>query len=279
MGYAILLDRLDLKLRRGLILCLFFIILPVPAQSIVWLQRQNALEVSVSRRTSQATSYQQGQKIFYGRREIEIYSEYGLREDITISGKYIAGRSGIGKPIEQTPVQIADLNLRFPTPWAQTKFLPYGIEALWQNLNQNQKPRRELVSSMQAGLGFNGNRDDDINMQFLFGLADKVESSSTHPIYLYTEISSKVSLWPQGDQSVELTSRMEIGLGTWYIAYERVDGETRAYYNHHVHQWFWETAIPLARKNQLLVKWGYDRVHPTVPREEYLTIALRFRFN
>lgn len=279
MIHAILPDRFEFGLGLILFLCVFFILLPMPAQSLVWLKKQDALEIAVSRRTSQATAYQQDEQIFYGRREIEIYGEYGLREDITISAKYIAGRSGIGQPIEQTPVQFADLNLRFPTPWAQTKLLPYGTAALWQNLNQGQKPRRELVSSMQAGLGFNGNRDDDINMQFSIGLADKVENNSAYPIYLYTEISSKVSLWLQGDESLEFTSRIEIGHGAWYIAYERIDGRTRAFYNYNVHQWFWEIAIPFAPKNQLLVKWGYDRVHPTVPREDYLTIALRFRFN
>ena len=261
--------------------CLLYLFcLPMPVWAAAWLQEKGALELTVSHRSSHLTIYEQntGLAIPYGRREIELYSEYGLNRDITLTSKWITGRNGRGLPSEQDRGQFGELGIRVDADWAQTNLLPFGTQTVWQAFDSDKKIRRIHRAAFETGLNFNGQRSDDIGWRGLFAIADKIETHSVKPLHLYIEFMSEGVFWLNGDNNIKLISRMELGYSQWYLAYERVDGRLHSFHNYYEHLWLWEIGIPLISEHNLQLKWAHDRTRYGVPREDRFTIGFRFRF-
>jgi len=269
-----------IRILSGILYMLCMVCLPLPAKAAAWLQEKGAFELTISQRKSHFTTYDEytGLAIPYDRREIELYSEYGLSRDITLTGKWITGRNGIGLPSEQDRVQFGELGIRVDAAWAQTNLLPFGTQTLWQAFDDNKKIKRTHRAAFETGLNFNGQRSDDIGWRGLFAIAEKIETDSQKPLHLYMELISEGIVWPNGDNNIKFISRAELGYRDWYIAYERVDGWVQGFYNYHEHLWLWEIGIPLMGEHHLQVKWAHDRTRYGVPREDRLTVGFRFRF-
>ena len=256
------------------LLSLMVLAYPVTPKAAAWLKPEGLLEIHYEHVRSSHNETFQGVHNDYKRETKQLYAEYGLSRKYTITYKNLTGMSGIGAQSEAAPFGLNEMTVRSALNLKNLKLLPLGIKPLWSLLSPS-PPTRISVASIDLGFGEASNNGSYLITQVTG--SEKIETTHTHPISIFMEISINYQKYQNSDQGLKALSRLELGHRNYFLAYERLDGRFWGHSEFNEHFWFAELGIPLSKTIMLTVKRGHERTLPDVPRERANVLGLRLK--
>ncbi len=266
---------INIKLAWGVIFILS-ILMPTLIKAAAWLQPVNTLEVHYEEVTSEHSSFFQGVENKYIRDTKQIYGEYGWHKDLTITGKYLNGRSGTGLGAEETQVELYEITLRNPLSVKSMRLIPLGIKPLWKKLSP-EKIKVYSNASFDLGLGHVPREDKFYFIGQLSG-SDKIETTHKNPLTFFGEFSLNYQRDDNSNQGVKAISRLQLEYRNFHLAYERLDGRFWGETEFNEHFWFAELGVPLTKNVKIISKIGHERVLSERPRETSVAIGIQLKY-
>lgn len=244
-----------------------------------WLQPEDMIAVHYEYARSAHSEVFQSVKNDYTSITQQLYVEYGVNEELTMTVKHLEGSSGTGIQAEEHSFYLQEITLRQSIVADRLKLLPFGIKPLWKLFSPN-SPKRYGAASFDLGVGYNttGGNKSSYLIAHLSG-AEKIETSHKNPLSMFFELSMTYQHYENKDQGLKAVSRIELGYQRLFIAYERLDGRFKGQSEFYEHFWFTEIGVPLTQNIILTAKRGQERTLPGLPQERPTVFGLRLQLD
>ena len=248
-----------------------------------WLRKKGELNIYATQRESNVNVGSSGIIIPYGRKEKDIYAEYGITDHYTITQKIIFGRSGSGLKAEKPENFIVDFGLRTHVNWAKIKIIPRFLYASFSNRWDPEKPP-DFAKVASVGFGIEYKRYDrnitTNGLKIILAQGEQIYNIGHYNFYIRAEVIHEITFWNNLEKTYHANSNLVVGKRGWEIGYRRVDEiqwgnkDTKSR-----HTWKLELAVPFSNHQSGYIRWGYDRPVEHVAKERIIETGMVFKLH